>query len=254
MTAAAFFDVDRTLLAGASSIRLAAPLRRRGMLTSRQLARTLIGGLVFSMQGSDDAELDRYSEILRELMRGWDRATLVEVVEQELEKRVHPTVFREAIQRIEQHRAKGEPVYAVSATSSEIIEPLAHLLELDGYVATELEVVDGAFTGEIARPNHGPAKAERLREFAAANDIDLARSSAYSDSITDEQFLRAVGKAYAVNPDKALRRLAEEEGWGILRFSTRIRAPFHARRSTRIGVGAVVAGIALHRARQRRRR
>ena len=251
---AAFFDVDRTLLAGASGLHLARPFRKRGLLTARQLARTMLIQLSFSSRGSDHDQLDRFTEGVRELMAGWDRDEVVETVEQELEQRLRPVVYQEALDRIAQHKAQGHAVYAVSATMSEIIEPLAELLGLDGAVASHMEVVDGKFTGEILKPNHGDAKADRLREFAAEHDLDLAASSAYSDSITDSEFLRAVGRAYAVNPDKGLRQLAEEEGWGILRFSTTVRVPLHRRRSTRLGFVAVAGGLALRAAHSRRRR
>lgn len=252
-TGAAFFDVDRTLLAGASGLHLARPLRRKGMLTVRQLARTMLIGVAFSSRGSTHEQLDRFSESLKELMRGWERAALVQVVEEELETRIHPMVFQEAFERIAQHRAQGHEVYAVSATMEEIVEPLAAMLGLDGAIATRMAVVDGRFTGEIERANHGSEKAVRLREFAEERGIDLAASSAYSDSITDAEFLRAVGRPYAVNPDKGLRRLAEEEGWGILRFTTRVRAPLHRRRGARVGMAALVGGLAFRAMRRRSR-
>jgi HAD superfamily hydrolase (TIGR01490 family) len=250
---AAFFDVDRTLLAGASGLHLARPFRTRGLLTARQVARTMLIQLAFAARGSDHAQLDRYTEGVRDLMAGWDHDLVVDTVERELERRVKPMVYQEALDRIARHKAQGHRVYAVSATMAEIIEPLAELLGMDGAVASQMEVVDGRFTGEIMRRNHGDDKADRLREFAAEHDIDLAASCAYSDSITDAEFLRAVGRAYAVNPDKALRRLAEDEGWGILRFSTRVRVPLHRRRGARLGFAAVAGGLALRAAHRRRR-
>lgn len=253
MTAAAFFDVDRTLLAGASGLYLARPFRQRGLLTARQVARTMLIQLAFAARGSDHEQLDRFTDGVRELMRGWDRDLVLQTVEAELERRVKPMVFQEALDRIARHKAQGHAVYAVSATMQEIVEPLAELLGLDGAVASRMEVVDGKFTGEIELANHGDAKADRLREFAAERGIDLHASCAYSDSITDAGFLRAVGRAYAVNPDKALRRLAEEEGWGILRFSTRVRVPLHRRRAARFGM-VVAGGLALRAAHRRRTR
>lgn len=248
---AAFFDVDRTLLAGSSGLHLARPLRREGLLSARQLARTIIIGHAFAAQGSDDEQLDRFTEHARQLMRGWERETLLRVVEEELERRVRPMVFQEALERIAQHKRQGHRVYAVSATMEEIIEPLAELLGLDGAIATRMECVDGRFTGNIERPNHGPQKAQRLRDFAAEHRLDLPASCAYSDSITDVEFLRAVGRPYAVNPDRQLRRVAEEAGWGILRFSTRVRVPLHHRRSTRVGMAALAGGLALRALRRR---
>lgn len=251
---AAFFDVDRTLLAGSSGLQLARPLRRRGLITPRQLARTMLIQLTFAARGSSDEQLDRFADGVKELMRGWDRATVVDVIEQELEKRIHPLVYEEALERIEQHRAQGMRVYAVSATLEEIVEPLARLLGLDGAIATRMQVLNGFFTGDIELSCHGAQKADRLRALAAEQGIDLASSVAYSDSITDAEFLRAVGRAYAVNPDKALRRLAEEEGWGILRFSRRVRVRLQRRHAARAGAAALAAGIAVSLARRHARR
>jgi HAD superfamily hydrolase (TIGR01490 family) len=250
---AAFFDVDRTLLAGASGLHLARSFRRRGLLTVRDLARTMLIQASFAAKGSNDAQLDRFTEAAKELMRGWDRDMVVATIEDELETRVRPMVYREALDRVAQHQSQGTKVYAVSATMEEIIIPLAHMLGLDGAIATKLEVVDGTFTGEIESACHGPEKAQRLREFAAANNIDLATSIAYSDSITDAEFLRAAGRAYAVNPDKELRALAESEGWGMLRFEERIRMPLHKRKAARAGALALVTGIALSMAHRKRR-
>ena len=117
----------------------------------------------------------------------------------------------------------------------------------------EVDLVDRRPAGEVARGNHGANKELRLREFAADHGIDLAASVAYSDSISDAPFLRAVGRAYAVNPDRELRRVAEEEGWGILWFRTRVKAPLHQHRAARASAFAVVAGLAV-RALVRRRR
>ncbi len=247
-SSAAFFDVDRTLLDGASALRMARPLRRHGYLTHRQAARALVSQLGFAFRGADHDAMDRFAAIAKELVGGWPHSEVKELIAEELEKQITPTVFREGLDRIAMHRARGEKVYAVSATMSEVIEPLADLLGLDGAIATDMEVIDGEFTGEILRPCHGSEKAARLQEFAQANDIDLSRSSAYSDSITDEEFLHAVGRPYAVNPDKALRQLAVDEGWGILRFKTRIQAPWHRRRSTLFGFAvAAITGAVVRR-------
>ncbi|MBC7459927.1 MAG: HAD-IB family hydrolase [Thermoleophilia bacterium] len=250
---AAFFDVDRTLLAGAIGLYLARPLRAHGLLTARQVVRTMLGQAVFAARGQNHAQIDKANEVVSSVMAGWNRAKFMHVVETELERRVRPMVFEEAIERIAQHQQQGMPVYAVSATMEEVIAPLAEMLGLDGAIATRLEEQDGAFTGRIVAPCHGPDKAARLREFAEAEGIDLAASVAYSDSITDAPFLQATGSAFAVNPDKQLRALAEAEGWGILRFTTRVRAPLHQRRAARAGALALVAGLAVGAARRRAR-
>jgi phosphoserine phosphatase len=127
------------------------------------------------------------------------------------------------------------------------------MLGLDGAVATKMGVEDGVFTGEIDAACHGCDKADRLRQFAQEEGIDLAASVAYSDSITDAEFLKAVGRAYAVNPDKQLRALANQEGWGILRFSTRVRVPLHRRRSVHAGALTLATGVAVSMLRRRAR-
>lgn len=250
---AAFFDVDRTLIAGASALRLAKPFRRSGLLSRRQELRAALTHVVFRHRGSDASQLEHFVQLSRTLMSGWDHATLQRVVEQELTRHVHPTVYREALERIDLHRRMGQPVYAVSATIRDVVEPLARLLELDGAIATDFEVRDGRFTGEVLRACHGEGKAEMLREFAEREGIDLEHSWAYSDSITDEPFLRAVGRPFAVNPDKALRALAEKEGWGILSFRTPVSAPWHAHRVARLSAAGVLAGSLLLLRRRRRR-
>jgi HAD superfamily hydrolase (TIGR01490 family) len=235
---AAFFDVDRTLIAGASILRMAGPLRRRGLITRRGQLRALFLQVGFSTRGGDTEWIERFSALVRPIVAGWDAQELRTIVEEEFDRHLHPTVYREALERIELHRKQGMPVYAVSATIVEIVEPMAQLLGLDGALGTELEIVDGKFTGEIKRGCHGPEKAAQLRDFAAANNIDLSKSVAYSDSISDEEFLKAVGRAWAVNPDKELRRLAVEQGWGVLSFVTRVKAPLHHHRALRVGLFA----------------
>lgn len=250
---AAFFDVDRTLIAGASVLRMVRPFRKRGLLTHRMQLRSMVQQLGFSFFGASGSTLDRFTDTARTVMAGWEQAQVREVVEQELERTLRPTVYQEALERIELHKRQGHPVYAVSATMIDIIEPFATMIGLDGALGTEMEVQDGKYTGEIARFCHGANKAIRLREFAAEHDIDLAASVSYSDSATDADFLRATGRAFAVNPDRELRRLAEQEGWGILYFRTRVKAPVHHHRAARMSAAAVVAGLVVRRVLRSRR-
>jgi len=252
---AAFFDVDRTLVAGASALTMVKPFQRRGLVTRRQTIRAGLAQLAYTARGTDDNGIEKSYAAAKVLMKGWDVALMDRVIADELESRLHPTVFREALERVEMHHRQGQAVYAVSATMIGLIAPIAELLGLDGALGAEMEIVDGKFTGEVISACHGEAKAERVIEFARENGIDLARSSAYSDSISDAPFLRAVGRPYAVNPDQKLRKLAEAEGWGMLAFRTRIKAPVHRRRSTHVGIVAVVAAaLAGSRLRSRRRK
>ena len=251
---AAFFDIDRTLVAGAAALRPAGSFRRQGLLTRRQQVRAAITQLAFAVRGADDDGIERFKATAKELIAGWDQQEVRDIVARELDRHVHPIVYREALDRIELHHSQGQSVFAVSATMREIAEPLADLLGLDGTVATEMEIVDGMFTGDVKIGCFGATKAEQLVAFAAERGIDLAASTAYSDSISDEPFLRSVGRPYAVNPDKELRKLAEEEGWGILAFRTRVQIPLHQRKSTRISaVVALFSAVMFSRSRRRRR-
>ncbi len=249
---AAFFDVDRTLIAGASALRMAQPFRKGGLVTRRQQLRAGLNQVAFSLLGADDTEIERFASSVRDMIAGWDREHMHRVIDAELDRRVRPTVYREAMERISMHQRQGHKVFAVSATIIDIIAPLAEMLGLDGAVGSELEVHDGRLTGELALPCHGEHKAQRLREFATTHGIDLAASSAYSDSISDEHFLRAVGRPYAVNPDRDLRKLAEDEGWGVLFFRQQMEVPLHRRRATRASVALVLAAAAVGHRRRRR--
>jgi HAD superfamily hydrolase (TIGR01490 family) len=137
-------------------------------------------------------------------------------------------VYAEPLALVQQHRERGEQVYVVSATLQEIVEHIAADLGFDGAVGSTCEIVDGVYTGKLLRAAHGDGKAAAVRELAAAEGIDLATSTAYSDSHTDLPFLEAVGHPVAVNPDRSLRRTARDRGWPVLEFSERYVT--HARR------------------------
>jgi HAD superfamily hydrolase (TIGR01490 family) len=122
---------------------------------------------------------------------------------------------------VDEHHARGEPVYIVSATLQEIVEAIAEDLGFDGALGTTCEVVDGKYTGRAVRALHAGAKAECLHEVAIQQGFDLAECTAYSDSHTDLPFLEAVGHPVAVNPDRALRRIAAERSWPVLEFRVR---------------------------------
>jgi HAD superfamily hydrolase (TIGR01490 family) len=121
---------------------------------------------------------------------------------------------------VDRHRALGEPVYIVSATLQEIVQHIADDLGFDGAIGSTCEIVDGVYTGRTLRAAHGEGKARALQELAAAEGFDLERSTAYSDSYSDVPFLEAVGHPVAANPDRKLRRIADERGWPVVRFAS----------------------------------
>jgi len=137
---------------------------------------------------------------------------------------VTPIIFKEALDLIDEHHAAGRMVVLVSSAPEEVVRPLGEHLGVDEVIATRAEVdARGDYTGELAFYGYGPFKAEAVRALAAVEGIPLDRSYAYSDSITDEPMLRAVGHPVAVNPDRDLARLAEAEGWEIRRFAKPVR-------------------------------
>ncbi|MCR6711907.1 MAG: HAD-IB family hydrolase [Demequina sp.] len=255
---AAFFDLDKTIIAMSSSSALSRPLLEGGLLTRTAALRTGYAALLFHMGGADERKTNRLRDALAELIRGWDVERLNEILDETLHEYIDPVVFEEALELIHAHHELGRDVVIVSASAEEVVRPIAALLGADAVIATRMTVEDGHFTGEIDFYAFGENKAVAMAELAAERGYDLARSYAYSDSITDMPMLQAVGHGYAVNPDRALRREALENGWGILRFRKPIAlrsAPSPA--SVAVGValviGVVVGAVLVSRAVRRRR-
>jgi phosphoserine phosphatase len=166
-------------------------------------------------------------------------------------------IHAEAVELIEQHHAAGRDVVIVSSSGAEVVEPIGELLGADRVIATRMVVADGKYTGEIAEYAYGPYKATAIEALAAAEGYDLAACYGYSDSITDEPLLAAVGHPHAVNPDKALRRVATERGWPVLEFAEpaqRLGFPRVRRPAMAAGVVAAAAAGALLLASRRRAR
>ena len=255
MRTAAFFDLDRTLLKRSSALALAGSFRDRGLIGRGQLARAAAWQLLFVARGASAEAVRRASEDGLMILKGFPVAELRRLVADAMEPVLKPLVYLDPLQLVARHREAGEPVYIVSATLQEIVDELARELAFDGAIGSRCEIVDGVYTGRATRPAHGAAKAAALRELAAEEGLDLAGSTAYSDSHTDLPFLEAVGKPVAVNPDRALRRIAEERDWPVLEFSE-LAYPAPVRRLRPVLVGLpLLAGVgaAAWLARQRRR-
>ncbi|NTW39340.1 MAG: HAD-IB family hydrolase, partial [Cellulomonadaceae bacterium] len=254
--AAAFFDLDKTIIATSSATAFSRPFLAGGLITRRDVLRTADAQFVFLVGGADADQTERLRAQLSALAAGWDVAQVSAIVNETLHLHIEPTVFAEAMALIDEHHAAGHDVVIVSASGSEIVGPIAALLGADHVVATRMEIVDGRYTGEIAFYAYGENKAIAIRELAEQQGYDLAASSAYSDSITDVPMLESVGAASVVNPDRALRRIAEERGWDVLRFErpVALRPSFPpARRSVPVaGVLLAVAVAAIVLARRRR--
>jgi HAD superfamily hydrolase (TIGR01490 family) len=218
---AAFFDLDRTLIRRSSALALAGAFRRHGVIGRRQLAKAGVMQLLFVIRGADEEAVRQASEEGPALLRGFSVARIRELVGTALEPTLRPLVYPEALELARGHQARGERVYVVSSTLQEIVDALAADLGLDGALGLVCETDAGMYTGRAIRTCHGAGKAAAVRELAAQQSIDLAQSTAYSDSASDLPLLEAVGYPVAVNPDRALRRQAELRGWPVRRFGAR---------------------------------
>ncbi|RJK97680.1 HAD family hydrolase [Vallicoccus soli] len=256
--AAAFFDLDRTVIARSSTVAFSRPLYSGGLLTRAGLLRSAYAHAAHRALGADDEQVRRVQAALVPLVAGWEVERVREVVADALRTAVEPFVHEEAVQLVAEHRAAGRDVIVVSASSEDLVGPVAALLGADRSVATSLEVVDGRYTGRVGTWVQGPEKARAVRRLAAQEGYDLAASYAYSDSATDLPMLEAVGHPHAVNPDRALRRTARERGWPVLAFERPVPllprpAPLAVGAVGAVGVGAATAG-AVWAARRRGRR
>ena len=244
--AAAFFDLDKTIIAGSSALAFSRPFRRQGLITRRALVRSAYAQLLITVSGADAATMDALRRRIAALCTGWEVAQIRAIVAETLHEIVEPLVYAEATELIAEHRANGDEVVVLSASGLEVVEPIAALVGADRCLATRMAVRGGRYTGEIDLYLYGEEKARAARAVAAARGYRLADCRAYSDSITDLPLLGAVGHPTAVNPDRALRRIAEQRGWPILTFAVPIALRPRLRPSTAamagVGLGAALAG------------
>ncbi len=245
---AAFFDLDKTVIAKASIAAFGRPLRRQGLISRRMVARAIAGQLMFMYFGADEERLTKIRESMLTLTKGWDRDQISTIVRETLIETIEPLIYAEALALMEHHRGEGHRIYLVSASPEEIVQPLAELLGVDGAIATKAKIDDaGCYTGEMEFYNYGPNKAVAMTELAERNGIDLSRSFAYSDSATDQPMLEIVGHPVAVNPDRALAKVAKEREWEILNFTKPVRMRDRVSRRTPLftGIVAVVGALGL---------
>jgi HAD superfamily hydrolase (TIGR01490 family) len=242
---AAFFDLDKTVIAKASMVAFSRPLHRAGLLTRRTLVRAAWGQLVFARLGASAGKLEKLRESVLRLTRGWDQAEISAIVRETLEDVIEPIIFDEALDVIREHQAAGHKVFIVSASPEEVVAPIAQRLEVDEAIATRAELDDeGRYSGRTERYVYGQEKAIAVKEVAERDDLDLEASYAYSDSATDVPMLELVGHPVAVNPDRELARVAAERDWEVRRFTRRVplrdRVPMpEPRHAAAVGGGAL---------------
>lgn len=240
---AAFFDLDKTVIARSSTLAFGRPLMREGMISRSLILKSVYAQLVYHLVGADEAKMEKMRVALLELTRGWEKERIEELARETLAEIIDPIIYAEALQLIAEHRAAGRRVYIVSSSAAEIVRPLSEYLGVPHYIATEPSVDDkGLYTGELAFYCYGENKAVAIRDHAQRFGIDLAESYAYSDSVTDEPMLALVGHPFAVNPNKELRAIATERGWEVLHFVRPVSLRSRMASVPRRPAGAVLGG------------
>lgn len=218
--AAAFFDLDRTLMAGSSGFHWARAAHRAGLMARRQLLADAWANVQFRLRGSTDQGTERVKERVGAWLGG-RRVVELDRLAPGVLAGVLPRLYGQMLEVAYGHQDAGRPIFICTAASQETAAMLAHVLGFDGAAGSRLEQRDGLYTGRFEGPFcYREGKPARMRELAEAHDLDLGASHAYSDSSSDLPMLRAVGHPVAVNPDRELARAAAQEGWEVLRFET----------------------------------
>ena len=242
MAEAAFFDLDKTVIAKSSTLAFGRPLYKAGMLGRRSLLKAGIAQTFYLLFGADHDQMQKVRESLQTLTQGWDRDEVEDLVQEALDEVVAPLVYAEALFLIDDHLRQGRRVFIISASPIEIVRPLAHFIGVDEIIATRAEVdADGRYTGELEFYAYGEGKAEEVRRIAGEEGISLADSYAYSDSATDIPLMEAVGHPVAVNADKDLRKVADERGWPSIEFQRKVSLRTRLARPVPIISGATLS-------------
>ena len=216
--AAAFFDLDKTVIATPAVVAFTPAMCREGLVSRRMMARGAIAGMRFQLQGTNPRRMQEYQTRGLEIIKGWDAPRVASTVEASVSRVVPRIVFPAVVDRIAEHRRMGHRTFLVSAGPEEVVGPVARYLGIDEVIASRAEVDDDdRYTGRAAFWAYGAAKATAIEAAAHLDGLNLVESSAYSDSATDLPMLEAVGHPTAVNPDRRLARICADRGWPVLR-------------------------------------
>jgi len=261
--AAAFFDLDKTIIARSSTLAFSRPFYAGGLITRRAVLRSAYAHFLFMVGGADHDQMERMREYLSTMVAGWDVQQVRDIVAETLTELIQPVVYREATALIEEHRAAGRDVVIVSSSGAEVVEPIADMLGADRAIATRMVVQDGRYTGDIEFYAYAANKATAIEQLAAEEGYHLPDCYAYTDSVTDLPMLEAVGHPTAVNPDRALRREAVARDWPVVDFIhpvrlrdrvPRVPSPPRPAVAVALGAGAATAGLVWYATRRRDRR
>jgi HAD superfamily hydrolase (TIGR01490 family) len=256
---AAFFDLDKTVIAKSSALAFSRSFYAGGLINRRSVLRSSYAQFMYLLGGADHDQMEKMREFLSRMVTGWPVDTVREIVADTLHNIVEPLVYDEAVSLIEDHHLAGRDVIIVSASGAEMVDPIGELLGVDAVIATRMAIADGRYTGQIDFYAYAENKSAAMRELAEQRGYDLERSFAYSDSVTDVHMLEVVGHPHAVNPDKELRRIAKEREWPVLVFDrpvalrARMRLPESRGTMAALAAGtAVVVGSAIYLSARRR--
>lgn len=244
---AAFFDLDKTVIATSSALAFGRPFYRDGLISRRDVVKAAYAQLSFKIGKADDPQIARIRNYLAQLCKGWSVDQVQQIVNETLEELINPYVYAEAATLIADHRDAGRDIVLVSASGEEMVRPIGALLGIHDVIATRMGMIDGRYSGEVEFYAAGPNKVAAVRQMAADRGYDLSESYAYSDSSSDLPLLEAVGHPNVVNPSRNLRRLALERRWPVLEFRHPIPLRRRLREKPAVPVAAAVvgAGVAL---------
>jgi HAD superfamily hydrolase (TIGR01490 family) len=240
---AAFFDLDKTVIAKSSALAFGRPFYRDGLISRQDVVKSAYSQLIFRLGGTDEQTMARTRDYLAALCKGWRVEQVRQIVAETLEELINPYVYAEAATLIGEHQAAGRDVVLVSASGEEMVRPIGALLGITDIIATRMGVVDGRYSGEIEFYAAGEHKADGVREMADARGYDLAECYAYSDSSSDLPLLQTVGHPSAVNPSRNLRKVAIERSWPILEFRHPIPLGRRLRERPAVPVAAAALGV-----------
>lgn len=241
--AAAFFDLDKTIIATSSAFAFGRGFLDNGLISRQEALELYLTKTSYMFAGQSSSKMDATRDRMAAMVAGWPVDEVRRIVADTMANVVTPAIYSEARELIEHHREQGHDLVILSASAAILVEPIAQELGFDTIVATDAEIKDGRLTGTITRYLKGEAKAEAMRELVEERGYNLADSYAYSDSATDVPMLSMVGHPVAVNPDRGLKKHAAEHGWDVRSFKNP-EPLFPSPGAKEIGIGAgVVATV-----------
>lgn len=245
--AAAFFDLDRTLISGSSAAYFGVAAWRNGLIPGRDLLRDALNAATFRVAGATDERSEAVRDRILQAVEGIEQDQLIGLNE-EIVPRILESVRPESRGLIDMHHEAGRDCWIVSASPIELVEPLASALGMEGAIATRSEVVEGRYTGRLDGPFvYGDGKAEAIEKLAAERGYDLRLSYSYSDSASDLPMMEMVGHPVAVNPDGPLEAVAHQRGWPIVIFARRTKQVVKTTTAVASAIGLAAATYGLGR-------